>query len=234
MDLKLKTSFARRFLIRKQNILYILYLLAVAVIISMLIIEALLYTLIAGVLLTAAIILRVTVVILDRKLKKHPEKIPTNWKELRRQLTQILTESKILLDTAVELKNGEISTILLSEEQVDGNFFEDNKELIETIRKIGIEGLLCLMFLLQQQPAIASVRAMQRSLSIPLASAYRHLQKLSEYQLVITYYLTEKPSKVLYKIKDEGSSLIIKLYELIGGSIIPIHEKKRTRVQIET
>ncbi|MHA1955028.1 MAG: hypothetical protein ACW96U_13895 [Candidatus Heimdallarchaeaceae archaeon] len=234
MSVKQKTSMAKKILIRRHNFLFLLYLLSIAILIIFLILEAIPFAIITGILLSVAILSRIAIVVLDRRLKKHPEKKTTDWRELRQQLSQILVESKILLDTAVELKDGEISTIILSEEQVNGNFFEENEELIKTIRDVGIEGLLCLMFLIQQQPAVASVRAMQRSLKIPLASAYRHLQKLSDYQLVITYYLTEKPSKVLYKITDEGSSLIIRFYELIGGSIIPTFDEKQTSIEVET
>ena len=78
------------------------------------------------------------------------------------------------------------------------------------------------------------MRAMQKSLKIPLASAYRHLQKLTEYKLVVTYYIPDKSSKALYRITDEGSSLIIKLYKLIGGSMIPINETKRTKLEVES
>lgn len=233
MSVKQISTIFKKNLFRKQNLLYVLYLLAIAVFIIFLILEDIPFLILTGILLLFAIISRISIFVIERRLKKHPEKKTTDWKELRSQLTQILSESKILLDTAVELKNGEVSTIILSEEQVNGNFFEDNKDLIENIRKIGIEGLLCLMFLIQQQPAIASVRAIQKSLKIPLASAYRHLKKLSEHQFVVTYYLTDRPSKVLYKITDEGSSLIINLYELIGGSIIPLFEIKGTEVEAE-
>jgi len=184
--------------------------------------------------LATALSLRFTIILLKKRAKDQPEKKITDWKELRNQLTQVLSESKILLDTAIELKSEEISTVILSEKQVNGNFFEENEELIKTTRIIGIDGLLCLMFLIQQQPAIASVRAIQKSLKIPLASAYRHLQRLSDNLLVTTYYLAEKPSKVLYKITDDGSSVIIRLYELIGGSLLPIYEDSRTKIEAET
>ena len=231
MNIKQISSRVKEIQIRSIYFLYSLYLIACISVIVQIIVEAFLFAFVTGLMLIVAILTRITIIILDKRTKKHPEKKSTNWRELRKQLSQILLESKILLDTAVELKNEEISTVIFSEEQVNGNFFEENEDLIRTIREIGIEGLLCLMFLIQQQPAIASVRAIQRSLQIPLASAYRHLQKLSVYQLVITYYLTEKPSKVLYKITDEGSSLIIKLYELIGGSMIHSFEEKQINLR---
>ena len=234
MSVKQITSSLKNILIRRHSFLYVLYLLSIAILIVFLIYETIPFSIIIGILLSAAILCRITIIILDRILKKHPEKRTTDWRELRQQLSQILVESKILLDNAVELKDGDISNIILSEEQVVGSIFEDNKEFIENIRKIGIEGLLCLMFLIQQQPAIASVKAIQKSLKIPLTSAYRHLKKLSEFQFVVSYYLTDKPSKVLYKITDEGSSFIINLYEIIGDSIIPSFDVKRTSVEVET
>ena len=212
---------------------YTPYLFTSITVIVLIVLKLYLMVLVTGVLFFAALILRIVITILNKRLKDQPEKKSTNWKELRKQLTQVLSDSKILLDTAVELKTSETSTIIFSEEQVNGNFFEENEELIKATREIGIDGLLCLMFLIQQQPAIASVRAIQKSLKIPLASAYRHLQKMSEFKLVVTYFVTEKPGKVLYRITDEGSSLIIKLYELIGGSMLPAYEEKRTEFKVE-
>ena len=173
-------------------------------------------------------------IFLKRRIPDEPEKGTTDWKTFRKQLTQILTESKILLDTAVELKSDGVSTTIITEEHVNDYFFKENKVLIETIREIGIDGLLCLIFLIQQQPAIASVKAIQKSLKLPIASVYRHLKKLSINELVVTYFYPDKPNKALYRITDEGSSLIINLHELLGGSMIPTFEEKRTKTEAET
>lgn len=213
--------------------IYTLYLLAI-IAIAICILEDLEITcLILIITLLVALILRITNIVLRRKIQKPDQKV-TDWKVLRKQLTQILSESRILLDSAVELKSDETSTIIMSEEQVNGNFFEENEKLIETIRKINIDGLLCLLFLIQQQPAVASVRAIQKSLKIPLTSAYRHLQKLTELKLVVTYYTPERPSKTLYKITDEGSSLVVQLYEILGGSLIPVFETSNTETKAVT
>lgn len=214
--------------------IYLLYLLAIISIIVCIVLtfEDMYFSLL--IVFGVAIVFRVINIVLKRRRGDETEKKFTDWKILRQQLTQILSESKILLNTAVELKSDEASVIILSEKQVNGNFFEENKELIESIRKIGIDGLLCLMFLIQQQPAIASVRAIQKSLKIPLTSVYRQLQKLTELELVITYYTPEKPSKALYKITDEGSSIIIQLYELLGGSLIPVFESPRKETKAIT
>lgn len=185
-------------------------------------------------LLVASIILRIVIVILKKRVRDQPEIKTTDWNELRKQLTLILSESKILLDSAVELRSEEVSNIILSEKQVNGNFFEENEELIKSIRNIGINGLLCLLFLVQQQPAIAAVRAIHRTLKIPLATAYRHLQKLSELKLVSSYYEPDKPSKALYRITDEGSSLIIQLYEIIGETLLPLQSVKPEKTQVKS
>jgi len=221
---------------KKIYYIYLLYLLAsISVIICIIITFEDMYFFLL-IFLGVALFLRITNIVLKRIIGDEPEKKSTDWKVLRQQLTQILAESKILLDSAVELKGDEVSAVILSEKQVNGNFFEENEKLIESIRKTGIDGLLILLFLLQQQPAISSVRAIQKSLKLPLASAYRHLQKMSEFELVTTYYTPDKPSKALYKITDEGSSLIIKLYELIGGTMLPLHDLdfEDSRIEIET
>lgn len=214
--------------------IYLLYLLAIISIIVCIVLELEVTYFSLLIVFGFALILRVINIVFKRRRGDETKKKFTDWNILRQQLTQILTESKILLDTAVELKSDEVSVIILSEKQVNGNFFEENEELIESIRNIGIDGLLCILFLVQQQPAIASVRAIQKSLKIPLTSAYRHLQKLTELKLVITYYTPEKPSKVLYKITDEGSSLIIQLYELLGGSLMPGFESLSTEIKTIT
>ncbi len=233
MNIKQFSSRLKEIQIKKSYFIYFLYLLASSTVITMIVLkfEEMYFSLL--IVLGLALVLRTTIIVLNKRMGDEHVKISTDWKVLRQQLTQILSESKILIDTAVELKSDEVSSIIFSEEQVNGNFFEENEELIKTTRKIGIDGLLCLIFLMQQQPAIASVRAIQKSLKIPLASAYRHLQKLSEFKLIKTYYTPEKPSKALYKITDEGSSLIIQLYELLGGSLIPRFEDMSTRVEVE-
>ena len=233
MNFKQFSSKIKTIQIKSIYSIYIPYLLACISVIVLAVFKGELVAFTTGLILATALSLRLTIILLKKRAKDQPEKKITDWKELRNQLTQVLSESKILLDTAIELKSEEISTVILSEKQVNGNFFEENEELIKTTRIIGIDGLLCLMFLIQQQPAIASVRAIQKSLKIPLASAYRHLQRLSDNLLVTTYYLAEKPSKVLYKITDDGSSVIIRLYELIGGSLLPIYEDSRTKIEAE-
>ncbi|MCE7747961.1 MAG: helix-turn-helix transcriptional regulator [Candidatus Heimdallarchaeota archaeon] len=213
--------------------IYVPYLLACISVIVLAVFERELVAFTTGLIFAIALILRIPIVLLKKHAKDQPETRTTDWKVLRQQLTQILSESKILIDTAVELKSDESSVVILSDKQVNGNFFEENEKLIGSIRKIGIDGLLCLLFLIQQQPAIASVKAIQKTLKLPLASAYRHLQKMSEFELVTTYYTPDKPSKALYKITDEGSSLIINLYELIGGTMLPLHDLDLTESKIE-
>ncbi len=233
MNFKQFTLKIKGYKFEKQHLIYLLYQIACVSIIIQFALGTVEFALISGLILIAAVLIRITLVVLKKKNIIRTEKESIDWKALRQQLTQILSESKILLDTAVELKRDETSTIIHTEQQVNGSFFKENEELIQETREIGIDGLLSLMFLIQQQPAVASVRAIQKSLKIPLASVYRHLQKLTNKQLVITYYVTDKPSKALYKITDEGSSLIIKLYELIGGSLLPIHEDIKTNVPLD-
>jgi len=215
---------------------YVPYLLAIISVITLAYFNRGDFAFLVAMVLILPIILRITIILLKKYGKLQLEQPTTDWKELRNQLTLILTKSKILLGNAKEIKSDEISTIILSEKEVNGNFFEENEELIKTIRKINIDGLLCLLFLIQQQPAIASVRAIQKSLKIPLTSIYRHLQKMSEYELVHIYYEPDKPSKALYKITDEGSSLIIQLFDLIGGTMLPQYEltSLESKVKMET
>ncbi|MCE7738843.1 MAG: hypothetical protein KAU62_15190 [Candidatus Heimdallarchaeota archaeon] len=222
------------FLLRKSfHKVFLPYLFASISIIVLAVLERGPVAFVTGLVCLLPIILRVTISLIRKFKKEEPEQHSTDWRELRKQLTLILSKSKILLDTAVELRSEEVSNIILSEDQVNGNFFEENEELIRTIRNIGINGLLCLLFLIQQQPAIAAVKAIQRSLKIPLATAYRQLQKLSEMKLANTYYEPDKPSKALYKITDEGSSLIIQLYELIGDTLLPFHDTELAKTQVE-
>lgn len=211
------------------------YLLALSVIIFFLSVKAEDVALFSALALLVSIILRVSIISLKKHATKQSIDIISDWEELRKQLTLVLSKSKILLDTAIELKSDEASNIILSEEQINGNFFEENEELIKTIRKIGIDGILCLLFLLQQEPAVVSVRALQKSLKIPVASIYRHMKKITEINLVITYYNPEKPIKSLYKITDEGSSLLIQLYELLGGSMFSQFNivKKNSKIPAE-
>ncbi len=224
----------REIQIKRIYLLYILYSLACISVITQIILKAYELASFLGIALFGALIIRKVTLLLRKKMGDESEKKTTDWNALRRQLTQILSESRILLDTAVELRSDEASKVIFSGNQVNGDFFEENEELIKDTRKIGIDGLLCLIFLIQQQPSVVSVKAMQKSLKIPIASAYRQLQKLSEYKLVITYYHPDKPSKALYKITDDGSSLVIRLYELIGGSMIPALDEKRNQIEAET
>ncbi len=224
----------REIKLRRIYVYYFLYLFAVISIIIQLVYGYENVYPLTLMILVLAVILRIINIYLKRRMKDEPEKGTTDWKIFRKQLTQILTESKILLDSAVELRSDEVSSVIISEDQVNGLFFKENEKMIETIRKIGVDGLLCLIFLIQQQPAIASVKAIQKSLKMPIASAYRHLKKLSDYNLVVTYFYPDKPNKALYKITDEGSSLIIDLYELLGGSMIPSLEEKRSQIEAET
>jgi len=213
-----------------EFVIAILYILALIAILVPLFWPDFVYsvvTFVSAPILTVALILRFVDFSLKRREKLNLETRTINWKKLRGELTNILSESKILLDAAVELKNGDVSSVIFSEEYVKDTFFEENMDFIETIREIGINGILCLLFLLQQQPAIVSVRAIHRSLQLPLATTYRCLQKMSDVKLITLHYLTEKPGKALYRITDEGSSTIIKLYELIGGSMLPPYEESK-------
>ncbi len=211
--------------VKYKHVMITSYLLAIVAVIVPLFWGYYIASLISALFLGVALILRFVDFMLQRKEKLDPETRHVNWKELRLQLTSILSESKILLDTAVELKNGEISSVIFSEEHVNDTFFGENMDFIESIREIGINSILCLLFLLQQQPAIASVRAIHKTLQMPLATTYRCLQKMSEIELITAHYLVEKPGKALYKIAEEGSSMIIKLYELLGGSMLPPYLK---------
>ena len=224
----------REIKLRRIYVYYFFYLFAVFSIIIQLVYRYENVYPLTLIILGFAVILRIVNIFLNRRMVDEPEKVTTDWKSFRKQLTQILTESKILLDSAIELRSDEVSSVIISEEQINGLFFKENEKMIETIRKIGADGLLCLIFLIQQQPAIASVKAIQKSLKLPIASAYRHLKKLSTLELVVTYFYPDKPNKALYKITDEGSSLIINLYELLGGSMIPSIEGRKTKIEAET
>ncbi|OLS32230.1 MAG: hypothetical protein HeimAB125_10940 [Candidatus Heimdallarchaeota archaeon AB_125] len=215
---------------------YVPYLLAIISIITLAYFNRDDFAIIFAMVLILPIMIRITIILLNKYGKLQPEQPTTNWKELRKQLTLVLTQNKIILENAKELRSSNGTTVILSEEQVNGKFFEENEEMIKIIRKITIDGLLCLLFLVQQQPAIASVRAIQKSLKIPLTSVYRHLQKMMEYRLVELYYEPDKPSKALYTTTDEGSSLIIQLFDLIGGIMLPKYslESIESKVEMET
>ncbi len=73
---------------------------------------------------------------------------------------------------------------------------------------------------MQQEPALTAVKIIHKILQIPVASTYRIMQKNLDKELVTLHHLTNKPGKAYYRITDEGTSLIIQLYELLGGEII--------------
>ncbi len=143
-----------------------------------------------------------------------------NWTDVRTLLYETLVEQKILINGKKAIKGGAGGKIVDSIQHVEDNYFKENKAFISELRDIGIDGILCLFFLMQQEPALTAVKIIHKILQIPVASTYRIMQKNLDKELVTLHYLTNKPGKAYYRITDEGTSLIIQLYELLGGKII--------------
>lgn len=151
---------------------------------------------------------------------KMPIKKSMNWTDVRTLLYETLVEQKILIDGKKAIKSGAVGKIVDSIQHVEDNYFKENKAFISELRDIGIDGILCLFFLMQQEPALTAVKIIHKILQIPVASTYRIMQKNLDKELVTLHYLTNKPGKAYYRITDEGTSLIIQLYELLGGEIM--------------
>ena len=168
------------------------------------------------------------------RFKKKIQK-KMDWKDVRTLLYDLLTEKKILesdIKTATLPK--EVPLIDSLKDVKDATLLE-SQDLIIKIRNIGLDGILCLIFLMQQEPAITSVRVLNRILKIPIATLYRNLQKIQENELVTCHYVTDQPEKAFYRITDEGISLIIQLYEILGGDIsLPGSDSIRGSVATET
>lgn len=151
---------------------------------------------------------------------KTRKKKSMNWTDVRTLLYETLVEQKILINGKKAIKGGAGGKIVDSIQHVEDNYFKENKAFISELRDIGIDGILCLFFLMQQEPALTAVKIIHKILQIPVASTYRIMQKNLEKELVTLHHLTNKPGKAYYRITDEGTSLIIQLYELLGGEII--------------
>ncbi|MHA2033536.1 MAG: PadR family transcriptional regulator [Candidatus Kariarchaeaceae archaeon] len=94
-------------------------------------------------------------------------------------------------------------------------------EFVKEIRSIGVDGLLIAIFLLSQNPTFFSIKTIQEQLGIPISTVYRTLKKLEEKEYVETRYTFDEPSRSYYSITVEGESLVLQVYELIGGSYLP-------------
>ena len=174
------------------------------------------------------------IVKLVRKLKgRIPRKM--DWKDVGSLLSELLREKNILAtDTKTVPLLSDASIIDNLEDVKDATLLE-HQELILEIRKIGLDGVLCLIFLMQQEPSITSVRVINRILRIPMVSLYRNLQKIQEIGLVTIQYVTDQPDKAFYKITDEGISLIMQLYEILESDAdLPTRGKIHESTALET
>ncbi len=159
------------------------------------------------------------------KFKKKIQR-KMDWKDVRTLLYDLLTEKKILItETAKETTPKDVPLIDNLEDVKDATLLE-YQDLILDVRNIGLDGILCLIFLMQQEPSITSVRVIKRVLKIPIVSLYRNLRKIQENGLVTIHYVTNQPEKAFYRITDEGISTILQLYEILGGDIaLPTRSK---------
>ncbi|MHA1779072.1 MAG: PadR family transcriptional regulator [Candidatus Heimdallarchaeaceae archaeon] len=163
------------------------------------------------------------------------ERIKTkDWQIIRETLSEILLRKEIVV-AKQELQLGEKKenkTLDVSETMQ--NFLKENPDFIEKLRVIGVDGLLCLIFLLEHLPALVSARTIQHVLRIPIATLYRQLQKLTEEQLIETQYLASGPGKTYYRITEKGTSIVIDLYEFLGGTImLPINSKNKVNEEVK-
>ena len=92
-----------------------------------------------------------------------------------------------------------------------------NADYIKELRTMGIDGLLIALFLLQEYPSFCSVKVIQKTLNIPLSTVYRVVQKLEENDIIANQYILGSPNKAYYRITQEGESVVLELYQLLGG-----------------
>lgn len=166
------------------------------------------------------------------------QKKPVDWQYVRETLYTILLENDILIaESKAKKTNKTVDRVIHSIDETMQSFLQDNPRFVEMLRKIGIDGLLCLMFLLEQLPALTTAKVMQKILNIPVATLYRQLQKLTDEELIEIQYITNKPNTTYYRITEQGTSIVIQLYEFLGGTILaPINtlEEKRSEIETET
>lgn len=142
-----------------------------------------------------------------------------DWKDLAQRLQKSLSEKQILKTDYLEKKSS--STIIIdSRQQLNHDFLEKNQKFIKELQEISLIGILCLLFLTQHHPSFSSVRIINRTLQIPVSSTYRILQKLVGMNLVTDYIITKQPNKMFYGITEKGDTIVLKLYELLGESIL--------------
>ncbi|MFW9992953.1 MAG: hypothetical protein ACFFD4_13000 [Candidatus Odinarchaeota archaeon] len=159
-----------------------------------------------------------------RHLLTRREQFPTqsprkeyDWMKAKNFLENVLVSSNILpVSSLADGKNG-LLQFIDDFEQVNENLSTLKPESVRVLRSIGIYGLLISLFLLQQENAFCSVKVIQKGLNIPLSTVYRTMQRLEEQDQIISHYVLDSPNKAYYRLTPEGESLILELYELLGG-----------------
>ncbi|MHA1223329.1 MAG: hypothetical protein ACTSP3_08750 [Candidatus Heimdallarchaeaceae archaeon] len=203
-------------MVKQEYIFYFLYLLSGAEIIIGLIFKAYFLTIICLSFTITALLFRAATLF---RFEEKPQK-KMDWEEIRTILSNLLIEKNILVEkdnkTVVSTKE---TTLIDTLEDIKDPTLLENQELIIKIRELGVDGLLCLILLLQQEPAITSVRVIHKILKIPKASLYRYVSKLQQQNLISPRYIAEQPEKAFYKITDKGTSVIIQLYEILKTEI---------------
>ncbi|MHA2295370.1 MAG: hypothetical protein ACXADA_05095 [Candidatus Hodarchaeales archaeon] len=140
-----------------------------------------------------------------------------DWVKIRTYLEGILA-SRRFLPASVHVKD-KINSIqaIDDDDQLGTDFYSSNVGKIENLRCTGIDGILICLFLFQRGPSFCSVKIIQKSLKIPLTTVYRTLQKLEDDNYVVQRHILDPVNKAFYGITPEGESLIIDLYDLVGG-----------------
>ena len=163
-----------------------------------------------------ALIIRLTTYLIRPKF--------TQWTKVFVFLTQLLSSQEFLpaveieseprkshipqeLESEIIYEMGEITPLLKTADQ----------EFVSELREIGVDGLVILIYLMKQAPRICSTKVIEKELKIPIATIYRTLSKMEKNVLITTTYSFDRPNTALYAILPDGESIIINLFDLMGG-----------------
>jgi DNA-binding HxlR family transcriptional regulator len=90
-----------------------------------------------------------------------------------------------------------------------------NKEFVDKLRSIGIDGVLILLFLLLQKPTLNSVKNINESVQIPIATLYRDMNQLLRQNMIYEQYVVDQPQTAYYQITEKGDKLIEELRQVL-------------------
>lgn len=139
------------------------------------------------------------------------------WVRFRYFLYRVLEDQDIFQPVEAEEGFEADSALIEQIEETTQIIIPPSPSFIEELREIGINGILLLTFIMKQSPKLTPVKVLEKELKIPLVTVYRILKRMTGTNLVSLNYAIDAPTKSYYSILPEGESILVKLFEMLGG-----------------